>query len=281
MKTDLKKDNRIDILGVQIDGLTPSQSIDMMADYIKADHHKSMTVVKPYVEFMTRAHHDEKIRQILNQANLCLPDGISLQWAASFLYGQPSYRPTLFSYIKSLVVLIQRPTWRNQIIPERGAGVDATKKLLARAEREGWRVGIVGGKQENVADRKTAITNIFPELELIQIWPGYFNDSEEKKIVEQIKSSRLDILFVARGFPLQEYFIDSYQKSGLAKILIGEGGSFDYDQLGGKLKRAPQAWRKIGIEWFWRLILQPKRIGRMLSIPHFTWLVYCQAKSKK
>lgn len=281
MKTDPTKDNCIDILGVQIDGLTPSQSIDVMADYIKKSRHKSMIVVKPYVEFMTRAYRDEKIRQILNQADLCLPDGISLQWAASFLYGQPSSQPTLFRFIKSLMVYIQRPAWRNQVISERGAGVDATKKLLARAEQEGWRVGLVGGKQANVVDRKNAIIKIFPKLELIQVWPGYFNDPEEKEIVEQIKSSRLDILFVARGFPLQEYFINSHQESGLAKVLIGEGGSFDYDQLGGELKRAPQAWRKIGLEWLWRLILQPKRIGRMLSIPRFTWLVYRQAKSKK
>lgn len=137
------------------------------------------------------------------------------------------------------------------------------------------------GKDSNTASVKNNLKKIFPTLNLVRVWPGYFDDSLERVMIDDIKSYNLDILLVARGFPLQEKFICKYLETDLARVLIGEGGSFDYDQLGGRIKRAPQAMRKIGLEWLWRLFMQPKRIIRMLSVPYFVWLVYFSTKRQK
>ena len=275
------KFKKVNILGVEIDCLRPDESVQYLADYLKSKQAGSIYVVKPYVEFMTRAYHDPAIKKILGSAELSLADGVSLQWAASFLYGQPRLKPNLWQLIKSLTVDLQRSDWREQIIKERGAGVDATTKLLQVAEKNKWRVGIITEKSDKTTAIKNNLKKIYPDLNLAQVWPGFFGTKEESRIVQEAQSLNLDLLFVARGFPRQEKFISQYQGSNLARILIGEGGTFDYDTMGGPIKRAPQAMRQVGLEWLWRLFRQPQRIFRMLSIPRFIWLVFLSAKAQK
>lgn len=280
----MSKQNRyqkVKILNIEFDLLTPSESIDYMADYLESAKKESIYVVKPYVEFMTAAHDDGELANILNTAELCLADGVSLQWAASYLYGQPKSSKNFLVLAKSLLVDLQKPAWRQQIISERGAGVDVTARLFKRAEKEGWRIGIINGRPDKTTQTTQNIRSIFPQLKLINVWPGYFSASKEKNIIDEVKKAKLDLLFVARGFPIQEKFIYRYRDHGLARILIGEGGSFDYDQLGGPIRRAPKVWRQLGLEWLWRLFRQPKRFGRMMAIPRFIYLVQYTAKDQQ
>ena len=88
----------------------------------------------------------------------------------------------------------------------------------------------------------------------------------------------MDILFVALGFPKQELFMAEHVQARLARVMLGEGGTFDYDEMGGRLRRAPAWMRRSGLEWLWRLGVQPSRIGRQMSIPRFMWRIFRQSR---
>lgn len=279
---------RCDILGVQVDAMTISQSLEVVAGWVAKPAKHARIVIKPYVEFVAAARRDEGVAHMLNGADLSLADGVSLQWAASYLYGQPGGKPGLLKLTRSLLSWVQKPAWRDQILPERFAGITHTKPLLDLAEKQGWRVGIIGGKDPKRVYQ--AVSKRWPELRLVDTWTGYTMTTQSQdytnwqadeqlgSILADIRTGNLDILLVGMGFPRQEYFMGAMKGEGLASVMIGEGGSFDYAELGGNKKRAPQAWRKFGVEWLWRLLLQPGRIVRQVAIPRFIWAVHTKAK---
>ena len=267
---------KYEILGVGVDAVRKSQVLELVSEQVE-HHTQTAYIVKPYVEFMTLAQKDSAIAGILNDSYLCLADGVSLQWAASFLYGQPSSKPTFIKVIRSGLVWLQRLDWRNQILPEKMAGVSLTKPILKLAEERAWRIGVLGGPSDHTMTAKQLYKK-FPKLTSVETWNGYYDLNDETKLVEEIAASKLDVLFVALGFPKQELFMAKYKQRVGAKLMIGEGGSFDYDELGGEVKRAPSWMQKSGLEWLWRLFQQPKRFKRQLAIPRFVWAVYRQAK---
>lgn len=277
-----------EILGVRVDALTIEQSLVLLTDWVAHPSATSRVVVKPYVEFVAAANSNHELKALLNRADVSLADGISLQWAASYLYGQPATKPTLQKLLRSLLVWLQKADWRNQILPERFAGINHTKPLLAKAEVAGWRIGVIGGGEpERLA---AVLRERRPKLKLAGTWTGYtpstqssdysnwHQDAQLSAIVKEIRAAQLDVLLVAMGFSRQEYFMDAMRKEGLATVMIGEGGSFDYEELGGKRRRAPKFMRRIGLEWLWRLALQPSRIVRQIAIPKFVWAVHVAAK---
>jgi len=162
-------------------------------------------------------------------------------------------------------------------LPQRMGGINFTIPLLKLSEQNHYRIGIVGGK--NSLKLATNLKTRFPKLNLVKTWNGFFSSTQEKAIVEDIGKQKLDILLVAMGFPRQELFIDRHLKELNCQLAIGEGGSFDYLQLGGNLPRAPRFLQAWGLEWLWRLLLQPKRLLRQIAIVKFILLVYRQAKN--
>ncbi len=267
--------SRIKILNIGIDPLTVEDANNKICSLVKSKSSESAYVVKPYVEFMVAAHNDNSLANILNRANLVLPDGVSLQWAASYLYGQP--RMAFAKLLRSGLFWIRKPNWINQILPAKMAGVSQVYPLLKLCEKNNFRIGIIGS-HSSPQDLKRNLSKRFPKLMHIYTWSGYFKPDEEKILVEDIKSANLDILFVAMGFPIQEKFIYRNINKKIAKVLIGEGGTFDYDVLGGKIRKAPEWIQKIGIEWFWRLLRQPKRLLRQIAIPKFILLILNQSR---
>ena len=279
-----------DILGVRVSAITIDQSLEVVQSWVAMPGKRSRIIIKPYVEFLTAAQRDIEITGLLNHADLSLADGVSLQWAASYLYGMPNTKPSLLKLVRSLLSWIQKPAWRNQILPERFAGISHTKPLLDMAQKLSWRVGVIGGNDPARTSR--ALMKRWPDLKLAGTWSGYtmttqsadysswHSDAAFDEIVKNIRKASVDVLLVGMGFPRQEHFMHAMQAEGLATVMIGEGGSFDFEELGGSKKRAPQAWRKLGLEWLWRLILEPRRILRQLAIPRFVWAVQGEAKRR-
>jgi N-acetylglucosaminyldiphosphoundecaprenol N-acetyl-beta-D-mannosaminyltransferase len=260
---------RVDVAGLEFDPITQQEILEDISEHLGGKSSYSFTVYKPYVEFFTSAWADAELMELLHRADRVVADGVAVQWAASYLAGPRGFG----HWLKSLCFDIQKPQWRSQIIPERGAGVDATQRLLKKAVRAGWTVGIFGGPRDTKRTSK-AIQRLFPGVKLTGVWSGFYDNEEEQKIISEIKHAYPDILFVAQGFPRQERLIDTYKNSKLARVLIGEGGTFDFDSMGGELKRAPKWMRKLGLEWLWRLVLQPNRWRRQLALPRFMWRIY-------
>ncbi len=266
---------RVKVLSIDFDPIRQAEVRQRLQTFLSQPRRaRSFLYLKPYVEFFI--DQPTIVQALLQEADLVVADSVAVQWAASYL---ADGQPTLRHWLWSLAAGLRRPQWLKRVIPDRGSGVDTTQALLRLAEKQGWKVGILGGPRD-IEQTKQAVHKRFPRLRGPHAWSGYFEPIDEAALVREIRSQRLDILFVAMGYPRQELFIAKHDHD-LARVLIGEGGTFDYDQMGGPIKRAPQAWRRVGLEWLWRLLQQPWRLKRQLAIPKFMWRVYRAAKTPK
>lgn len=266
---------RVNVGGLWFDAITQDDLIHDIERHLESSAKQSFCIAKPYVEFFTQAWQDPKLTKILTEMDRVVADGVGVQWAASYLAGKTGF----WRWVYSLVVDVQNKQWREQIIPERGAGVDATKRLLRVASNKGWTVGILGGPKD-AGQTQESLRRLYPKLKLLKVWSGYYDLVDEPHLVDEIHTQHPDILFVAQGFPRQEMFINRNKSKSIARIMIGEGGTFDFDSMGGSLKRAPKWLRQIGFEWLWRLILEPQRWRRQLALPRFVWGIYKLGQQK-
>lgn len=260
--------SRITIADLVFDPLTQRQAHERVAQAIQHPRAQSFVYLKPYAEFFRPR--PAAVTELLHQADLVMADGVSTQWAAAYL---DDNRSGIKHFVWSLAAGLRNKRWLQHVLPERGAGVDTTHALFKLAEERGWTVGILGGPAGQHIQMAARLKQKYPDLKDLHTWSGYFTDTDEPHVAATIAAVHPDILFVAMGYPRQEGFIARH-RTGLATVLIGEGGTFDYDQMGGPVKRAPRAWRAAGFEWLWRLIRQPKRLGRQLAIPGFMWQIY-------
>ncbi len=273
------ENNKIHILGVRIDILTIDQINQLIIEQASKPYRRPLVVFKPYVEFLSLASRNNNIKDLINSSDINVADSTAVAWSASYLYGRPTMRWGLFSLFSSLAFRVQSKSWLTQIVPEQMAGVDQTKPLLRRANQLKLKVGILGGPK-NTSALSHSIESRYKEIQLL-CWSGFFEPADEAELVDRIAASQLDILFCAMGFPKQEKFMIKYKGALKAKVIIGEGGSFDYDQLGGAIKRSPALLRKLHLEWLWRLALQPKRLSRQFAVPSFIKKVYSEKKRIK
>ena len=154
-------------------------------------------------------------------------------------------------------------------LPERVTGYDTLVALLSFANKHQKRVFFLGARPAVLQQVLTKVATNYPNLVISGSCDGYFKD--EAKVAEQIKQAEPDFVFVALGFPKQEFFIAKYQDLASA-IWIGVGGSFDV--LSGQTKRAPKWWIDHHLEWAYRLLKEPSRFFRMLALPKYLLLVY-------
>lgn len=266
----MAQNNRISILGIKIDPITIEEAIGRII--ARDQTMPPVFVVKPYVEFFTKHHH-----RTLNRAWLSLPDGVALQWAA---YYQSKTKQNFLSLIASLFMIILRPKNIRNPVPDKFAGTNFTWPLLQKAAREGKRVYLVGSPLENdIQHTKDFIQKRLPEIDIVGTLPGkddsgVFSAQLEKQLIKQINQHRPDIVLIGIGFPRQELLMERILPHITSGVLIGEGGTFDYQQFGGAHRKAPRIMQKSGLEWLWRLALQPSRITRQVAIPRFIWRVY-------
>ena len=114
---------------------------------------------------------------------------------------------------------------------------------------------------------KENVLKDYPECRIIGSHEGFFKEDTEEDVIKEINSLKPNVLFVAMGAPIQEKWIAKHQKELKVDVATGQGGTFDFEA--GKIKRAPKWIQKIGMEWFWRLCKQPKRIVRMVVLPKY------------
>ncbi|MEX0919761.1 MAG: WecB/TagA/CpsF family glycosyltransferase [Candidatus Saccharimonadales bacterium] len=269
---------KVNILGVDIDSLSINQAIDEIVN--ASSRPGARYIAKPYVEFFRKD--DEEIKNILNNAWLNLPDGVALQWAAYFQTTSGSF----FQLIKTLFEIVLAPRKINSVLPEKFAGTNFTWPLIEEAAKKGRGIYLVGSPVNNdIKHTAEVIKDNIAGINIAGMSPGrdssgVFSDQLEKQLLDDLKRLRPDIVLVGIGFPRQEKLISRLAKQLDHGVLIGEGGTFDYDVFGGSLRKAPKWMQRSGIEWLWRLILQPSRIKRQLAIPIFIWQIYRGNNSK-
>ncbi len=230
--------DRIDVLGVKFDNVNMQEAVDRCKEFLKGD--KGNLIVTPNPEIVMRAKDDEEFKSIINNASLVIPDGIGIIKAGNIL-GTP--------------------------LKERVAGYDLICNLLEEGKNGDFSFYFLGSKPGIAEIAKQKMEERYPNIRVLGAHDGYFKPEEEGTVVEEIRKLKPDVLLAGLGAPKQEKFINKYLNDGIFKIGIGCGGSLDV--LSGTVKRAPKLFIKMHMEWAWRLIKQPSRIGRMMVLPRF------------
>lgn len=156
-------------------------------------------------------------------------------------------------------------------VKEKIAGIDIVKELLVKANKEGKSIYLLGAKEEVLRKCENNIKEEFKEIKISGSHNGYFDLENCDSIINEIKESKPWAIFVAMGSPRQEIFIEKIINIVDSSIFMGIGGVFDV--LAGEVSRAPKWMISLGIEWLYRVIKEPFRIKRLISIPKFLLLV--------
>jgi N-acetylglucosaminyldiphosphoundecaprenol N-acetyl-beta-D-mannosaminyltransferase len=267
----MRQTPNVTILGVTIDAIDMNTAAERICQRAasKAD---PVYVTKPYVEFLEHAAKNDMVIELLNNSYLTLPDSVAVQWGAAYMqHGKPG----LWGLVRSLTKIITRSSWINHPIPQRFAGVDFAWRMLEEAGSKGLSVYLIGHPQgATIEHTAQIIADKLPNLAVVGTFDGYAANNLEHDLVASLRQTKPDLILVGIGFPRQEQLMSRLVSQLDHGVLIGEGGTFDYESFGGKFKRAPAWMRQTGLEWMWRLILQPTRLRRQLSIPAFIWRLY-------
>jgi len=234
----------IEILTLKINNITMKEIVNDLINSIRKGKEKQL-IYTPNSEIVVKAFDNGDFSRLLNEADYLTPDGAGLLIAARLL-GQP--------------------------LQERVAGYDLMRNLLREVADKDISVYFLGGKPGIVDSAVDNIKKELPELNMAGFHHGYLDSDTKEMVIEDINNKKPDILMVGMGVPLQEKFFDSYFDQLNIKVGLTVGGSFDV--IAGKAKRAPLWMQKMYLEWFYRLLQEPKRFKRMLALPRFLYLVF-------
>lgn len=240
---------RITLMGCQVDNLSMEETLGRIEQFIQSGQPHQHVVVN--VDKLVKASRDPGLRQIINDCALINADGMPVVWASRLL-GKP--------------------------LKERVAGVDLFEALMRRAGEKGWRVFLLGAREEVVSKVAETYQRKYPRLVLAGYRNGYWKgEAEELDVARQIRDSRADLLFVAISSPKKEQFLGRYQAEMGIPFAMGVGGTFDVAI--GRVKRAPRWMQKSGLEWFYRFLQEPRRMFRRYFIDDmaFIWLFIKEA----
>lgn len=237
---------RKEILSVTFDNLTMEQALDKAMDHINKG--EKCRVVTPNAEIGLDCMKKEDLRALVNGSELVLPDGIGVIYASRIL---------------------KRP------IGQKVAGCEFAEKLADRMQNTGKKLFLYGGKPGVAEQAAKNLQAKYPGLEIAGTQHGYLND--EAQVIDIINAAGADALYVCLGCPRQEQFMERNRDKLNVSLIGGFGGTLDV--LSGNVQRAPDIFIKLGLEWFYRLINDPKRIGRMARLP--LYLVYAFTSKDK
>lgn len=230
------------ILGVRVDALTYADLLDQIGRFIRAGGTHHVCTTNP--EFVMEARRNPPFRQVLEQADLCMADGVGLLWAARR---------------------------QGQKLPERVTGSDGVPLIAQRAAREGWRLFFLGAGPGIAAQAADILCARYPGLPVAGVHEASPADADAPAIIARVRAARPDILFVAYGAPRQDLWIAQHRDELGVPVMMGVGGTFDH--ITGARKRAPQWVQRLNLEWLFRLVTQPWRWRRQLDLPKFVWAV--------
>lgn len=246
------KNERYKIMNTYVNCLTMDETIERVVDIIKKGVPTQHVVIN--ASKVNLMEEDSNLAEIVNSCPLINADGASIVWAAKKL---------------------------NVPLKERVTGIDLFMKLVDISVDNKYKLYLFGAKEEVVLKVKQIFEEKYPNINIVGYRNGYFSEKDEKSIVQDIKESHADILFVAFSSPKKEYWINKHLKEMNVPFVMGVGGSFDV--VAGVTKRAPKWMQKIGMEWFYRFIQEPRRMWKRYIVGNakFIKLTYKYKKENK
>lgn len=239
------------LFGVPISAITLDEALDRIAETIGRHGRLRIGVVNA-AKIVNMRRNDSLRRDVLS-SDLILADGLSIVWAGRLL-GCP--------------------------LPERVAGIDLMLGMLRRGNEHGYRVYCFGATDEVLHKVIGRITADYPNIHLVGARNGYFAPEEEGAIAAEIATARPDIVLVGMSSPKKEEFLARWSDQLGVPVCHGVGGSFDV--LAGRVKRAPQSWQRLGLEWLYRVKQEPRRLWRRYLVTNtiFCWMLLAEVLSR-
>lgn len=246
------KNRRMTVMGCEVDNLDMEETLQRIEEFIQDGSPHQHVVIN--ADKVVKAYRDPELRRIINECALINADGMPVVWASRLL-GKP--------------------------LKERVAGVDLFDALMRRAAEKGWRVYLLGAREEVVSGVKALYVKRYPALVFAGYRNGYWKPEEEPSVAAAIAETRPDLLFVAISSPKKEQFLGRYQAEMKVPFAMGVGGTFDVAV--GKVKRAPVWMQKSGLEWFYRFLQEPRRMFRRYFIEdmYFFWILAMEMTSRR
>ena len=234
---------KIEIFGVGVDNDSWSEVTDKLEGFLSKG--KKYYIVTPNPEMIVQAQKDEEFKKILSSSDLAIPDGVGLIWAAKVL---------------------------NLDLKEKITGTDLAEKICELSAKKSYRIFFLGGKDNIGLRAKKNLEDRYPGLNIVGTDCGQASLKDEDRIIQKInRNGPIDFLLVAFGAPKQEKWIVRNLDRLNVRVALGVGGALDY--FAKEKRRAPKWLRDRGLEWLFRLILEPKRIRRQARLPVFVYLI--------
>jgi N-acetylglucosaminyldiphosphoundecaprenol N-acetyl-beta-D-mannosaminyltransferase len=240
-------DNYVNILGIEFSKLNLKETVDLIDSKISKDSNRIFHLITVNPEIAVQIQEDQELKKISLAADLITPDGVGIVWT-SRLKGNP--------------------------VPERVTGYDLLLETLKSGNQKEWSFYLFGSDEEVNRKASEYIIKNYPNVKIAGRHNGYFKKEEDSKIIESIRSSKPDILIVALGSPLADKWIYSHKNELNAKVVFGVGGSLDV--ITGKVKRTPEIWKKLNLEWLHRRITQPSRKERQKKLKVFAYRAFIE-----
>ena len=243
---------RIEIMGAPIDPYTMEQTVSRTKDFVETGVFAHLAGVN--ADKLLQMRSDQTMDRMIRQCEIVNADGASMVMAARRL---------------------------GIDIPERVAGIDLMHELCRLSQSEGYRIFLLGATRDTVETARRKLEESYPGLDICGIMDGYFDDEDFSAVGEEVASSRPNIVFVGITSPKKEHVIEHFLLMGLKGVYVGVGGSFDV--ISGSIPRAPLWMQRMGLEWLFRMMKEPKRLMRryVMGNARFMRLVSREIRSKE
>lgn len=240
----MNREKRAELLDLAFDPTTLDAAVERCLSWCEGPR-ASHIVVTANAALLCMMRHDAALRAACRAGDMVVADGMSVVWA-----------------LKAA----------GTALPERVTGVDLMERLLERGAARGLRVYFLGARPEVVLELTRVCRRRYPGLVIAGFRHGYFAEAEHGAIVEEIREARPDLLFVGMPSPFKDIWLERHRERLDVPVIVGVGGSFDVHA--GFVKRAPEVLQGAGLEWSWRLMLEPRRMWKryLTTNSEFLWV---------
>lgn len=235
--------DRIDLLGCPFDAITEDEAVELVFEWKDAPERKSHHIITVNVAILMMAKDDPKLAEAIERADLVVVDGKPLVWTSR---------------------------WLGAAVPQKVSGVDLMRRLLEVGNERGLSVFLLGTTQERLDVLERVIRAKYPNVAIAGTRNGYFKAPDYPEITRQIRESKADLLLVGMPAPFKEIWCEEHREALATPAILGVGGAFDV--LAGFVPRAPRVMQEAGLEWAWRLAMEPRKLWKRYLVTNSAFL---------
>jgi N-acetylglucosaminyldiphosphoundecaprenol N-acetyl-beta-D-mannosaminyltransferase len=239
----LVRRERVDIMGCPFDRVTQADVVERIFAWRDAADRRSHHVITVNVAILMMMREDPRLARAIEAAELVVVDGKPLVWTGR---------------------------WLHTPVPERVAGVDLMRRMLEEGNVRGLSIYLLGTTEERLEALKNVIAEKYPNVRIAGSRNGYFRAEDTPEVIGAIREAHADLLLVGMPAPFKEIWCDEHLDELDTPAILGVGGAFDV--LAGFVRRAPRVVQEAGLEWAWRLAMEPRKLWRRYLVTNSAFL---------